>query len=162
MNLILTKCKQPLEDLILDKFSSRMTSVKTRKGAQKAISLTPCCPQTSQYLNFLTQMFIHQSGSVMLILVRNIDILMLQANMQRRISNHKGSHRQTHQEHAHARPSREAQWVSLCFSPWQKRCHFPPQLQILKLFYLFFFFKKPPIVRTMVQYISIFTYVEAE
>lgn len=40
MDLIFPKCKQPLEDLILDKFSNRIISVKI-KGAQKAILLTP-------------------------------------------------------------------------------------------------------------------------
>lgn len=40
MNLILPKYKQPLEDLILDKFSNRIRSVKTRKRAEKAILLT--------------------------------------------------------------------------------------------------------------------------
>ena len=40
MNLILPKCKQPSEDLTLDKVSSRIISGKIRKGAERAASST--------------------------------------------------------------------------------------------------------------------------
>lgn len=80
MDLILPKCKQPLEDLILDKFSNRIVSVKI-KGAQKAILLTPMSsPDKPIFKLFYADLDTSkQPGNVNL--VRNIDILMLQANM---------------------------------------------------------------------------------
>lgn len=86
-------------------------------------------------------MFIHQSSLGILILI-NINILILQKNMQRHISNHKRSLRQMQQQPADAQTYGEAQEARLHFSTWLKYCHFPQCSHILKLLYAFFFFKK--------------------